>query len=342
MIFFAVCFCYIGALIGAGFASGKEIQLFFTQFGTVSLCSTAFAGFLFAFLAYATLRLCQRHKITNLYHFFTFCLGNVMGRCMYHLLRLFLFFSITVMISAWDSLCQVFFLDSPGTGGFLFTLFLYFFLLKPKAGMITGNVLFVPILIAMMLFLWQSSISPGILWNIIKTESIPSLSQWGNSFFWGILYVSYNFLSAGAILLPFAQEENETKSKTAAIGGGSAGAILGLLLFFGNLALLSQENGVALSPMPFLAMAGNFPLGMIFYAFPFGAAVITTALTNSFALLQDSSFLTKGGILLFSFMVAAGGDFSQLISLLYPFTGVGGVCLILAVTYRFLFDQKKR
>ena len=91
-IFFQVCFCYLGALIGAGFASGKEIQLFFGRFSAAAYPSLLFAGLLFAFLAYAAIEISRKHGLSSSSEFFIFCLGKRLGPFLLHFLQVFLFF----------------------------------------------------------------------------------------------------------------------------------------------------------------------------------------------------------------------------------------------------------
>ena len=170
-IFFQVCFCYLGALIGAGFASGKEIQLFFGRFSSAAYPSLLFAGILFAFFAYAAIEICRRQGISSSVDFFVFCLGERLGLSMLRFLQLFLFFSVTVMIAAGDSLFQIFFLGAPGWGGILLCCFLFVFLLRPQKGMVIINTILVPILLVMLFSLWYQSIDLALIHSYHESES---------------------------------------------------------------------------------------------------------------------------------------------------------------------------
>lgn len=333
--FFQVCFCYLGALIGAGFASGKEIQLFFARFSEAAYISLLFAGVLFAFLAYATIFLCQKHGLQSARDFFVFCLGKNMGPFLLHFLQLFLFFSVTVMIAAGDSLYQMFFLGSPGVGGALLCCCLYLFLLRPQKGMVMINTALVPILLLMLFSLWHN----GIDWQVIHSHwdqaGFLPIKNYFFSMFWSLLYVSYNFFGISTILIPFGCH---SKGGFTAWGGFFAGLLLGVLLFFATFTLLSHPALAQHSPMPFLSLAMEQGDGIFFYGVALFAAVVTTALANSFTLLQDISWPGKIIFLTVAFLVAYRWDFSGLVTFLYPFTGFLGVFLIFAICYRFFFS----
>lgn len=331
-IFFQVCFCYLGALIGAGFASGKEIQLFFGRFSVAAYSSLLLAGILFAFLAYATIELCRKYRLLSAADFFIFCLGRRLGLFMLHFLQVFLFFSVTVMIAAGDSLFQIFFLEIPGVGGVLLCCCLYLFLLRPQKGMVIINTALVPVLLVMLFFLWHNTIDWQMIqqcWNI--TDGV-SIKHYLTALFWALLYVSYNFFGISTILIPFGIG---SRKKTPAYGGFLAGMILGALLFFATLALLSDPILAEGSPMPFLALAMEQGVGIVFYGVALFAAIVTTALANSFTLLQNITPLGKVLFLTVAFLIAYHWDFSGLVSFLYPFTGLLGLFLIFAICYRF-------
>lgn len=329
--------CYIGALVGAGFATGKEMELFFARFFPISAYSTLFAGFLFAFFAYATIVICQKKRIHTLEAFFSFCLGKTGGFLMYHFLQLFLFFSITVMFAAGDSLTQVFFSARPGIGSLLLCFFLWGVLYRPQGGMVYSNLLLVPLLLLIMLMLWLQIIFSFPAANYFYPAEPFTLPQIGIAFFWAALYVSYNFLGACAILVSFS----DSPQKSPVWGGFFAGILIGILLFTGTLALGLFPVRSQTAPMPFLAMAQNTAVGFWIYAFSLAAAIVTTAIASSFAMLQQASFRQKGDVLFLALFVAYYGDFSGLVSFLYPFTGMGGLCLLVSVTYHFFTCRRK-
>ena len=58
-----ILFTIIGAIIGAGFASGQEIYLFFYRFGTNGLIGIVLCNILMATIIYKTLNLTYSDNI---------------------------------------------------------------------------------------------------------------------------------------------------------------------------------------------------------------------------------------------------------------------------------------
>ena len=60
-----VLFVVLGTIIGAGFASGKEIYNFFAVYGYMGILGINIAGILTGIIIYSTLNICEKRKIKN-------------------------------------------------------------------------------------------------------------------------------------------------------------------------------------------------------------------------------------------------------------------------------------
>ena len=58
-------FVIIGAVIGAGFASGQEIYIFFYQYGVNGILGIIISSLLLGFVTYKVLHICKEKKVTN-------------------------------------------------------------------------------------------------------------------------------------------------------------------------------------------------------------------------------------------------------------------------------------
>ena len=58
-------FVIIGTLIGAGFASGQEIYIFFYQYGVKGILGIIISSALLGFVIYKVLHICKENEITN-------------------------------------------------------------------------------------------------------------------------------------------------------------------------------------------------------------------------------------------------------------------------------------
>ena len=61
-----VVFVIIGTIIGAGFASGKEIYLFFYKYGTLGILGIIISGGLTGFIIYKTLTSVNQNAHQNI------------------------------------------------------------------------------------------------------------------------------------------------------------------------------------------------------------------------------------------------------------------------------------
>ena len=58
-------FVIIGTLIGAGFASGQEIYIFFYQYGVNGILGIIISSLLLGFVTYKVLCICQENELAN-------------------------------------------------------------------------------------------------------------------------------------------------------------------------------------------------------------------------------------------------------------------------------------
>lgn len=60
-----IVFVIIGTLIGAGFASGREIYLFFMQYGKVGIIGISITGIIISLIIYRVLIIIKTYEITS-------------------------------------------------------------------------------------------------------------------------------------------------------------------------------------------------------------------------------------------------------------------------------------
>ena len=61
--FWQVAFTFIGAIVGAGFASGQELLKFFVVFGQPGIIGAALSGLLFGFFGVLVIRMAAREEM---------------------------------------------------------------------------------------------------------------------------------------------------------------------------------------------------------------------------------------------------------------------------------------
>ena len=91
---------YLGAVIGAGFASGQEIVQFFVYYGSNGIHGTAMVTLMFAACGARLLYLAHSQKASNYQDILIYLLGERLGGLVDVLVAVFLFLGVSTMLSA--------------------------------------------------------------------------------------------------------------------------------------------------------------------------------------------------------------------------------------------------
>lgn len=309
-----------GAVIGAGFASGQEIQHFFMNYGRMAvggavvtiLVFIAFSGWLATY--------CKRQQLKTLTELLIRLAGERVGGSFLHLLNLFMWFGLTVMLAGSATLLtEVCRLPRP-TGALLTAMLVYLVCRGQVASLAAANELLLPLLLFLMFFfLLRSTGTPRASTLVVATDS-----RW---WFWSaLLYMGSNSAILLAIMAPLIAEAADSRS----IWQGvllAAGLLLCLLLAI--IFLLSKYADIcSLGDMPMLYISRyllpNLPwlYGVLLFI-----ALITTAFANALSIskyLQQTlpkaaNFALLVVILAASYVAQRG--FGRLVATLYPLTG---------------------
>lgn len=319
---FGIAMTYVGAVIGAGFASGKELYEFFATFGPRGLLGIGVSGVLFALLGVLSLsvqmntisvgsRLVKDHGFES---FLRCALGPAIGRIADVLVTASLYISLVVMLSGSGMLAEQL-LGLPVWFGCLFTAAAASTVVLAGAKGVTGaNSVLVPMLVvvasAVALFVMAGSIGGAVfppaapvVWEgpeTLKTSATAALQTWGfpievlgdgaetalvpRSWLWAaFLYVSYNYTIALAVFGSLDPSDLSPRMSLAAgVLAGCALALVGGLL---TAALLVGGSDLAGAPAPILRLAAAIsPLLGTVYGGVLWIAMFTTAVCDVYAL----------------------------------------------------------
>lgn len=143
-----VVFVIIGTLIGAGFASGQEIYIFFFSFGIKGIFGIFISSSLIGITIYKTLKIIEENNIKN-YKEFLDCLikSKRLKEIINTVVNIFILASFCIMIAGFGAyLEQKFKLNSIIGSGILAILCLLIFKTNIK-GFVKANEILIPILI---------------------------------------------------------------------------------------------------------------------------------------------------------------------------------------------------
>jgi uncharacterized membrane protein YkvI len=329
---------YLGAVIGAGFASGQEIVQFFVSYGSYGIKGALMATILFAACGGGLLYLAHTQKVSNYQDMLGYLLGDKMGRAVDLLLAIFLFLGISTMLSASGAVFYEHLYLSKSLGILLAYVLIVILLVAGKKGLILSYNILVPVKIVLLLiisgyaaFFVEESNMEAYMFSMGPEEM-------GNWMIASILYVAYNFALAMVVLTEY---QTITNRHNGIFGAALGGLILGALVIMNYLSLSKFLPTVLHYEVPMLYVAGHISLtAKHIYTLVLWLGILTTAIANAYGFAQRFSRFTglSYGLSLVVCMTMAlplsMQSFSSLVSKIYPLFGVLGVSIIAALLYR--------
>ncbi|MCH5165614.1 MAG: hypothetical protein J1G01_04365 [Clostridiales bacterium] len=323
----SVSMLIIGTMIGAGFASGKEVVTFFGAVpnmfialitGVLVFCCSA----LFLFVG-------RRVKKTDI--------GEVNG-VVFGKLRPFadvfmLFNSMTVlgaMLAGTDSLASEF-IDILPVASIVMGLLCAVIAVKGLSGVIKANAVLVPIMIV---FLCVCSVA---------AIEFPFRAQTGSINMYSIvLYVSMNMILGGGVLTTV----HKLSPREIILASAIAATVIAALLMCIMGAL--QSCAAAYADMPILLIALKNGRIMYFVAIPVIATSIFTTMLSAFKSVYDyvlgffkHKIIAAGTVLVGGLIVGAFG-FSNVVGTLYPIIGIIGLLYLACNCWYLIRTRVKR
>jgi uncharacterized membrane protein YkvI len=353
---FKLGMAFIGAIIGAGFASGQETLQYYTSFGMMGTVGAVLATVLYAYIGMSLVKVGSRMKALSHKEVFYRISGRTLGAIIDFVIIITLFGVGAVMIAgAGSNLNQQF--GVPHSVGILLMIALVFI-----SGLVNVDrfisiigtitpflIIMVVIVSAYSIFTMEHSIA---YLNEVALQTETTLPNW---FIASINHVFFNIAVGAAIgLVMGGAEPNE---KIASRGGFIGGLGVGIVIIIGHLAIFSQVDVVQAFEMPLLELANMISpvLGFIMAIILFGM-IFNTAASMFFSLgarLFEVGFV-KFKVSIAVFLVASYFlsfiGFTDLISYLYPFIGYMGLILSGTLIYAsirmfkdkdYLVDQTK-
>lgn len=323
---------YIGAVIGAGFASGQEIMQFFVLHGSSGLRGVFLATVLFAYLGGLIMFLSVKSRSTSYGPLLRYLLGSRAGPWMDVLNLFMLLGGLSVMMAGSAALFHEQFALPARAGALVMGLLTALVILGGLEGVLTANILLVPLKFLAVAFislavLWQTGGFPG---DIPAPQSGGGVAgHWAPA---GLLYVSYNMVVPLAVLSSLGRT---VPLKVGVLGGALGGLLLGLAVSLVALAGLAHLPEAAHCQIPLLYLAGQMGEGVRWVlAFLIWLAVLTTSIADAHGI--ASRLAPEGGSRYRFYGIGAcvlalplsAFSFAGLVGFLYPLFGFAGLALL--------------
>ena len=332
----SIALIYCGAVFGAGFASGREIFSFFSCYKMWGIIASFFSSFLFSFFGYHICKITKNKKIENTEEYLKELFPEGVAKIFSILANAFLVLSFCIMITGCGTLIFEQF-NIPVVSGSLLSLVLCFFIIKNRiSGLEKFNFFATPLMLA------------GVVGLCVLCFNLPKVSDISSDavafpLFSGILYVSYNMVSAVAVLVSaskIAQNEHE-----AAFGGILGGILTGIPLVLMSV-ILAYHWEVASFPMPFFALVhNNFSRFGVLCSIVLYLAMLTTAVSSGVSVLDNIECKKSGKFALLLCLFALFVSFlpfAQLVLSVYSAFGVIGIVLIGAIFIKIAANKRNK
>ncbi len=329
-------FVIIGTLVGAGFASGQEIYIFFYQYGIKGIAGIVVSSVLLAVVIYKVFNISQKDKVENYKAFLNGFIKNEKCLEVFNtVIDLFILITFYIMIAGFGAYFEQELKINGLIGSCLLAVICYVVFLRDVSGLIKVNQWIVPILIGSLLFIGMFVIDVK---DIFQMSYYLPQNQSGKWLLDGILYGSYNTILLIPVLIALRNlVTNKNKQIVVSILTGILVIILSLIIFF---MLMKVDVPIENLEMPAVYVASKIS---IVFEYIYGFIILSSILTTSVSL--GTSFLenvakTKKSYKQFAFLICVSSvivsniGFSNLVNLLYPIFGYIGLVQIVAILKR--------
>lgn len=323
-------FVIIGTMIGAGFASGQEIYLFFNRYGTMGILGLIISCTLAGIIIYKVFQIVKNKKIHTYSEFLENISSNKkINKIMQIMIQGFLLVSFYIMVAGFSEYFNQEFGILIYIPAVIMAILCYITFINDTKGIVYINTILIPLLCAFIFYLGIKNLG---FTNTYFENNIIINYQWG-WLFSSILYASYNSILLIPILIELGNYMNEkNKIKKVSIWCAIILSVIGLILFF---LLLKGINYAQNLELPMIQITKDFGnIHSIIYGIVILIAIFTTAISSGYGFLKSlpNKRYKVGTIIicLTSILVVPIG-FSNLVNLLYPIFGVLGLVQIFKI-----------
>ncbi|MEW9050269.1 MAG: hypothetical protein AB2392_03880 [Neobacillus sp.] len=320
---FQIAAVYVGTVVGAGFATGREIVEFFSRFGFFGFISILMSGYLLIMLGSKLMRIAAQINAVSYQEFNVHLFGKIAGKGINIIMLIMLLGVSAVMLAGAGAVFEEQLGLSKSLGVFL-TIFLSFIvMLVGTKGIFAVNSFVVPIMICFSLMLMTISIRQADFLD--KLLFIPYAVDGWKSVLAPFSYSALNLALAQAVLVPIA---NEIKDDwTIKWGGILGGAALTVILLSSHFTLIMLPN-VEVYEIPMaIIMKQIAPFFYWIFVLVIYGEIFTSVIGNVFGLdrqlkqyITVPTFISISVIFLISYCISLI-DYSMLLSNLYPIFG---------------------
>ncbi|KUP07598.1 membrane protein [Bacillus coahuilensis p1.1.43] len=325
---FQVAAVYVGTVVGAGFATGKEAVEFFTQYGFLGLIGILVSGYLFIHLGTKMMMISMDIQAESYEDLQRYIFGEKLGHFVNVFVLIMLLGVSAVMLSGSGAVFEEQ-LHLPKQLGVLLTVFVgIFVILLGTKGLFLVNSFVVPLMIVFNLGILSISLmnleEPTIFLRVPEVQNIWKL------LFAPFAYTAFNLAMAQGVLVPIASKINDRS--IIKLGAYMGGLVLTLILLSIHFSLSTLPDVMEYEiPMGIIMMkiGGTF---FWLYVMIIYSEIFTSVIAGVYGIQKQlEAYMPNKTIpillVIFSTLYSISFfDYSELLSRLYPL--FGHICLI--------------
>lgn len=337
---FQISAVFIGTVVGAGLASGKEITQFFTSYGYKSFIGIAICGVMYICIGIIISNISIKFNLKSYNELICMVSPGFLGKVTDIITSFFLLSSSAIILAGSGALLHQYFGVSTWVGIVLMCILSLIILLKGTDGLISINSFIVPCLITVILTIF-------VLYAIFYKEGLTTANlkaipyEKNNWIISALLYGGFNLLCCSGVLVPLSSEMKEKSSLKPGIVIGALG--LTLLSILINAMLMLNKPYIFKYEIPLLYITNRFGKSiqivlLIIIWFEMFSTEVSNIYSISKTLEQGFKIPFKKGIfivLALAIPISQVG-FSNLITVLYPAFGVISLIFIVQCIYFYI------
>ena len=195
----------IGALVGAGFASGQEIYSFFYLYGKNGIYGILIMSVLIGILIYKSLKIIFKNEIYNYEDFLGLFIGNKkIKKMICIIINLLLLISFFIMIAGFGAYFEQEIGVDKIIGSIILDILCAIVFFSDVKGVLKVSDLIVPFLILFIFFIGFQ--------NIIEIQNIEFIMEKNNWILSSLIYNSYNFILLIPVLISLKKQIKTEKN----------------------------------------------------------------------------------------------------------------------------------
>ena len=327
-----VVFVIIGTLIGAGFASGQEVYLFFFSYGMKGLIGILISSIIIGVVIYSTFNILNKYKINTYKDFLNILIpkNTKLKIIANFIINIFILITFFIMIAGFGAYFEQEIGINRLVGSLILEIITFIVFMTSIKGVVKVNELIVPILIGFIFIIGIISIKDT---HILNLENYVIRTNYTNFALSAVLYSSYNSILLIPVLITL---NNYVKNKKQIFYISFISAIVTILLsVIIFLLLVRVDVDISKLEMPVVYVVSNmFKILRYIYGVIILGSIFTTAISLGVSFLQNTAKNKKGYtqisiIMCITSVIISKFGFSNLVSLLYPIFGYLGLIQIL-------------